>query len=428
MLCIVGVLEKLSFAIEPMPRSPGVEESDVSCSSADATVQTVRKTRPYTPSSTENTTENLQVRRRTFPSSSTLNSSSSALKEENAEMLETLQSENEEGVKRVNDRKESNFSDIAVSENNKESSCDGVEAFTNSSGARKEVEDTGNIINSNISHINPNETRQETALVGDSINAAFSPFFHESYGFTFQSKDPFKLEADNYNDSATASRVETLRGINLLGASFSPRFPCIEPNDGLGVSFDTPNMSHKQNLDDDSKVWEDFTRIINTRTPCKPKQLNFTSNFSSVKKPSFGKELCCKDSTVDGEDKENKLIEAANSIVGKQLCDVVQDSSVGFSSVINSGSESPNFSDDAFANKLQNRSPLQNLNAETNNFALGTENIANVRLNKTSTVSFKSSAASIATPDSVDMETPQRLFDIQLLRSRLAKLKAKFRM
>jgi hypothetical protein len=45
----------------------------------------------------------------------------------------------------------------------------------------------------------------------------------------------------------------------------------------------------------------------------------------------------------------------------------------------------------------------------------------------TGIASFKSSVASVATPDSVAIDSPLRMFDIQTLRSKLAKLKYKFR-
>ncbi|KAF2368022.1 hypothetical protein FHG87_001222 [Trinorchestia longiramus] len=267
-------------------------------------------------------------------------------------------------------------------------------------------------------------TASEGSCVGESCVLSdlndFSSFDCRTSG---EHRTCMSRKVDLHSDDA-----EMLRGIRLHGVSFSPQFPCIESMKTISVSSASSGNESggKENIDfKATSEKKDFTALSNTKSPCEIKMLNFSKN------------------TFNSTQIMTSVIHEAQDIFSEPtaLADL-SESSLG-------SERTPTLSADVtevVAIQTQ-RSPLRDLNSNAPNDTASKKQVKfsfNVDLGNASdsmsarndldvssnykTVSFKSSVASITTPDSVDVDIPQRLLDLQTLRTKLCKLKSMFRL
>ena len=119
--------------------------------------------------------------------------------------------------------------------------------------------------------------------------------------FQTKSHENFKENAHIINGNQHSKKevisFTKLNGITLQNASFEPQFPDIESeinksnifnyinkNDSSPI-FEANHLKSFKNICEDSEslvdktIWQNFTAILNSKTPKSSKNLNFTNNF-----------------------------------------------------------------------------------------------------------------------------------------------------
>ena len=198
---------------------------------------------------------------------------------------------------------------------------------------------------------------------------------------------------------------DTLHGIKLHGASFSPSFPAIEPQDVVfsdtsdAVDNSILNRGNKENVANESIVWKDFTAIIETKTPKNVTAFQFSNNFSS----NF----------------TSSLLFSIKSNFEEDILKTDSKSRRSHSKPISFPSSTPQNLD------LYDSNHKKSVSAAVSDLTQNCSQGASIDSVSEATLRTPESVT-MATPESVSVDTPNRLFDLQVLRARLTSLKTLF--
>lgn len=245
-------------------------------------------------------------------------------------------------------------------------------------------------------------------------------------------------------EGSSGSGGSSLQGIKIHGASFCPRFPDIEPQDCVfSDSCDsytkqqTKDEENKENnSSQESKIWKDFTAIIESNTPFKSNHFNFTNNFSNINTSPSAPQ-----STKSNFDQQKHFLRSAlqplpsNVAVSATLDPSLLPTTATFAV---SGDTTPVFdevslgvddlelslSDDCSESSIIIAS--RDTAPPTTSVAVKMPANAGVGTPANATLLTGGSLTTLATPESVSVDTPDRLFDLNVLRTRLASLKTLF--
>ncbi|XP_047739362.1 uncharacterized protein LOC108669468 isoform X2 [Hyalella azteca] len=264
---------------------------------------------------------------------------------------------------------------------------------------------------------NATQESSEVQSIQTSSNKSTAIIDDTSLGYileTFEKSD----QATKLVNELPKDGSEVLRGIKLHGISFSPKFPDIESKDSGEISFDIshPLPTDSKNLTGNSAVWENFTLIVDDETTQQRRMLKFVDKFMSTNQvvasliqevdEEFSGERNLQHHSKKSNDESKSTITAFVETSSKSKC---------IEKIHHANSDCDT------KQTCQGTSSVSTASQETSAVTA-----SQVSYSMNGIASFKSSVASVATPDSVAIDSPQRMFDIQTLRSKLAKLRYKF--